>query len=1553
MALDLNISPYYDDFAEEKNYHKILFKPGVPVQARELTQTQSILQNQIKRVGDYLFVDGDKVTGAKPSVNLNARTIRIRDRDGLGNLINPSDFLNHYVVAPDSDIIGFVEFVFDKDDPNIGDSISFVISLKRFNEENEGLFPEDIELYFYLDYTDALNKTTPDRKALAEVNIVKNAFCTTKDFSKTVTLASPTDNIEVGDFLSSPALEKRLYVTRIVNAVTLEISDSPGVSLAGELIQFTKLSTCPTSIVTQDVSVFYKNGFLVQSPLQRIVPDKNTSFPSRMIGLFAEQSILTSNDDESLLDPALESSNYFAEGADRLKIELLISSIELDGNDKADTDEDFVPLLKFNKGEIEFVKENTNDSVLDEKLATRTYDESGNYTVNQFQLIPDATTDEDPTLRFNVTMGKAYVGGYEVSTVGPTEINVPKTTTTETVRNYNVNTTQGTYWKIKDIQGQLIAPQEILAKDAFLELHNVTNPTDANSKVGLIIFKNLEYDSFTPEETTYKLYVHYYAPINEVPATWESWSTKYGIPKEEGQYIANVLYTNNDLLGNFGSARTPYYGLFREPDTGGVANWWKAWVDNGRVIDNIKEDFVNGALADTAGDALRVTNNTKSYLQVLNGSPFVDGLTDVFKIKSIVGVSNEYTSHGTSATYLSPFFYANISSASLDSTETIVGFDQRQVERLVFPIGKESIKSVQNIQTEYTKVFKNISFTGGVYSKTLSLPETYPFGDGELPSSVARSKIILLVKTGATASVPYGTWSFEEGTVTISGNQATLTIDTGDATFSGTADLSLVIENDNVSLRTKTLNENEILQLNINVADKAYSLGKPDIYKFKNIFRLSNVAKYLGGWNSSQIYTYGDIVTDRGVAYTSLTYGSNISTFLANAWELLPSDSLSLYVLDDGQRDTVYDLGSVKYIGPTSLIPGNVLLTFDYFSQTGEGPLTAESYPASLYSAIPTYRSVTDGQELNLRDCLDFRLLRTEDIDQWNTVSTIYPTSTINTEIDVTYYLGRKDRIYVTNNRQNFDSPYNNFYYQQGIESAQPEEPDDLTDINSMSIALLDIPPFAQSGFDVKIKYEDNERYTMRDIGDLADSIIKLDKVAKLQSIEIASLKTIVLNESGDELLKTGILIEDFSDLDKMDLESGFTYVAVDDDEKECYPGIDAHFLGFNIVQDTDIIQLNDIITMKYTDETFVSQIEANNEINVNPGAIDDGRGRAIPSKKNSMSLNILNSAGAFLASSVATRTIAAYIAKASGAAISGAGTGIGAFASRYAGSAAVEAAYNADGVIAVAWNATRTLLKPFSNAFPIIDSILKFVESKAVDIYQFGIKTVEAISKEGFSAIFNSGSSTGAVPATEGAFFSVGTEGYTATNPTSWSVFSDIQQAWNGISEALGEMLNSNFGTGFQGIYAGVTAVAQAINTGAFTVLANAANAVYGAITNGGTLIGVEAGIAYLKALPPNIQIVVAVVVVYVVIKIVQKIAKFFKKLFSDEDMKQNIEFIEKDKNGLNIYSFEYKNEFKELCGYGRYKGYIAQEVEKLYPKAVTLADNGYRMIDYSLIGR
>ncbi|MGB0395123.1 MAG: DUF4815 domain-containing protein, partial [Candidatus Poseidoniaceae archaeon] len=58
---NLNVAPYFDDFTPESNYYRVLFKPGFPVQARELNSLQSTLQNQIEDVGNHFFKEGAKV----------------------------------------------------------------------------------------------------------------------------------------------------------------------------------------------------------------------------------------------------------------------------------------------------------------------------------------------------------------------------------------------------------------------------------------------------------------------------------------------------------------------------------------------------------------------------------------------------------------------------------------------------------------------------------------------------------------------------------------------------------------------------------------------------------------------------------------------------------------------------------------------------------------------------------------------------------------------------------------------------------------------------------------------------------------------------------------------------------------------------------------------------------------------------------------------------------------------------------------------------------------------------------------------------------------------------------------------------------------------------------------------------------------------------------------------------------------------------------------------------------------------------------------------------
>jgi len=81
MALNLNVSPYYDDFDDTKNFNRVLFRPGYAVQARELTQLQTLLQTQIGKFGDHIFKNGSVVKGCEFKLDSLRAFIKIQDAD--------------------------------------------------------------------------------------------------------------------------------------------------------------------------------------------------------------------------------------------------------------------------------------------------------------------------------------------------------------------------------------------------------------------------------------------------------------------------------------------------------------------------------------------------------------------------------------------------------------------------------------------------------------------------------------------------------------------------------------------------------------------------------------------------------------------------------------------------------------------------------------------------------------------------------------------------------------------------------------------------------------------------------------------------------------------------------------------------------------------------------------------------------------------------------------------------------------------------------------------------------------------------------------------------------------------------------------------------------------------------------------------------------------------------------------------------------------------------------------------------------------------------------
>ena len=102
---DFNLSPYYDDFSEDKNFHRILFRPAFAVQARELTQSQSILQSQVEKMGNHIFESGAQMIPGEITYDLAYYSIKLTSFTGTTNL---SDFVGKEITGATTQVVAKV-----------------------------------------------------------------------------------------------------------------------------------------------------------------------------------------------------------------------------------------------------------------------------------------------------------------------------------------------------------------------------------------------------------------------------------------------------------------------------------------------------------------------------------------------------------------------------------------------------------------------------------------------------------------------------------------------------------------------------------------------------------------------------------------------------------------------------------------------------------------------------------------------------------------------------------------------------------------------------------------------------------------------------------------------------------------------------------------------------------------------------------------------------------------------------------------------------------------------------------------------------------------------------------------------------------------------------------------------------------------------------------------------------------------------------------------------------------------------------------------------------
>ena len=153
--INLNISPYYDDFDENKNYYKVLFKPGSSIQARELTTLQSILQSQIEKFGQHFFKDGAMVVPGSVAFDSNYTCIEINSTHlGIPVIEYLQSIQGKLVKGQTSNILAKIEIIIDENLSERGNNTLYIkyqsssqsdFTSNKFIDGENLIIQEDVE----------------------------------------------------------------------------------------------------------------------------------------------------------------------------------------------------------------------------------------------------------------------------------------------------------------------------------------------------------------------------------------------------------------------------------------------------------------------------------------------------------------------------------------------------------------------------------------------------------------------------------------------------------------------------------------------------------------------------------------------------------------------------------------------------------------------------------------------------------------------------------------------------------------------------------------------------------------------------------------------------------------------------------------------------------------------------------------------------------------------------------------------------------------------------------------------------------------------------------------------------------------------------------------------------------------------------------------------------------------------------------------------------------------------------------------------------------------
>ena len=1109
MAINFNTEPYYDDFDETKKFYRILYRPSYAVQARELTQMQTILQNQISRFGDHVFKEGAMVIPGQVSIDTDIAYVKLEPAY--------ASVLSDTVVE---DLVGMTI------------------------ENATGLQAEVIHY----------SKSAGADPATLFVRYKNSGTSTTEK------------TFAAGDVISD-----------VDTTYTIQAAASDPVGKG--------------SIATITIGVYYIKGHFVLVEPQTIILDKYTNTPSYRIGLFCEESIVTAEEDESLFDNAQNSFNYAAPGAHRYSITATLTKL----TEVSTADTDFIELVRTGDGQVKREVRRTEYSVLEETFARRTYDESGNYTVKNFEIDIREYRDNN---RGAWASSRVYLTGDVVTRVGNIYVarnsaqsssTTPPSHTAGAVYDGPGNTgVQWEYTTTPYYNRGIYAPGN---SDTLLQNQTAEAKLAIGLEPGKAYVQGYEIEKISTE----------YVPV-EKSREYVQVENAY-IPSTVGNYLLVTNVNSLPPVDTFGEVTlydraTPSVGNF--PPLSTVA----ATV----AISGSAGQFTCGNSILDVGDTITITG-TKGGTSTFTG--YVSGTT--YRVSSVTGTSPSVTGFtlttmtgtalSTSAGTLTGLTYTATGSVAVGTarvrliewhngtigTQTAIYklglFDikmngtydfNRKVKSAFFNVSSDANLSFSaDIEPVLTRLIGSatasssttITGNGTSFQTDFIVGDVVSFGGTKRRITAIASQVSMTVDSSITINgstidrvsteikepehtslifpLPY--YAIKDVRSALLANDTVYTVYekfTGTATVSGSPQLTVSTASGNMASAAET--DNYI------VVDNDSGAGGAIVYPTGITASGSSVTFDLGSTYSGRsmmviaaVNKSGAVLTEKSktpvfsatTTFTTQTTAQNSTLLLgfADGYRLVsvkmksgtfasPGATYSIdisdrYDFDNGQRSTHYDQARLVLKNSYAPPEAPIEVTFDYFTHSTGDYFTVNSYPANVdYKAIPYFQ----GQAL--RDCIDFRP-RIDDagtsFSGTGSSASLIPKRGIDIVTDFTYYLSRKSKVAV-----DFGG---NFFAVDGVSSLNPGEP--LDPALGLVLYNLTLEPytFGTNSNNIQVGRIDNRRYTMRDIGKLEKRIDNLEYYTSLSLLEQQTESLDIIDSNGDSRFKNGFIVDGFT----------------------------------------------------------------------------------------------------------------------------------------------------------------------------------------------------------------------------------------------------------------------------------------------------------------------------------------------------------------------------------------------------------------------------------------